>query len=104
MTHKHTPAPWRATRDTDTRGNPTWRIDAPSVSLLAVLTYGTPGERAEGIHDAHLIAAAPELLETLRAVGHPHPSGKGLCWCSAEWGREHSPACDAAAALVDCLS
>ena len=68
METKHTPGPWRATRDQDSRGNHCWRIDAPSVSLLAVLTYQNAGARAEGIADAHLIAAAPDLLAALEAV------------------------------------
>ena len=61
----HTPGPWTATRDADTRGNPCWRIDAPTVSLVAVLTYPNASARADGIGDARLIAAAPELLAAL---------------------------------------
>jgi hypothetical protein len=68
---KHTPGPWRASQDEDTRGNPTWRIDSPTVSLIASLSYANAGERAEGIHDAHLIAAAPELLAALEVVMEP---------------------------------
>ncbi|MES3001302.1 MAG: hypothetical protein V4787_11480 [Pseudomonadota bacterium] len=68
MKTNHTPGPWRANRDSDTRGNHTWRIDAPTVSLLAVLTYPNAGARADGMGDALLIAAAPAMLEALKSI------------------------------------
>jgi hypothetical protein len=61
---KHTPGPWTATKDKTTRGNPSWRIDSPSISLLASLEFAFWEDRdGFGAANAHLIAAAPDLLE-----------------------------------------
>lgn len=63
---KITPGPWKASKDTDTRGNPCWRIDSEDVSLIAVLTYASEEERDAGEPDAKAIAALPDLIAALQ--------------------------------------
>lgn len=59
----HTPGPWKASRDTDTRGTEGWRIDSGSVSLIAWLANGYNDMNDEIEANAHLIDASPDLLE-----------------------------------------
>jgi len=61
-----TPGPWRYSADINVQGNPIWRIEAPTVSALASLSYADGVDRAVGEPDARLIAAAPELLTMLK--------------------------------------
>ena len=68
MKTKHTPGPWTATKDMDTRGNPCWRIDSSAVSVIAALTYASKEERDSGFADAALMAAAPDLLAALERM------------------------------------
>lgn len=68
---KSTPGPWSARYDETTRGLPSWRIDSPSISILAALTYPSAGDKelaAEVAANAKLIAAAPELVDALKGV------------------------------------
>lgn len=58
----HTPKPWKATQDVDTRGRDTWRIDSPTIGLMAVLTIGDKELAGEVGDNARLMVAAPDLL------------------------------------------
>ena len=64
---KHTPGPWQTeSLEHDGNCNVTWRpICTESHTLIAYCTLG-PEEHEEG--NARLIAAAPELLEALKAI------------------------------------
>lgn len=75
--NKHTPAPWSqhgqteepkpATPQAWTMGKPnvdTWYISTEDHNLICMLSAKTPEARS----NAALIAAAPELLEALKAV------------------------------------
>jgi len=61
---------------------------------------GTTLETAEA--NARLIAAAPELLEALKAFGVPMATRDEFCFddCAVHELREHSPNCAAARAAV----
>jgi len=66
---KHTPGPWKATADETVQGYPSYRIDSPTVSILASLVFETKEDRDSfGAANAKLIAAAPDLLEALQAI------------------------------------
>lgn len=86
MTNKHTPGPWEV-YDAENRPG----IEAPSVGF-SIVVYGldedvTVGEDQcgvygrtpeEGAANAHLIAAAPELLAALKLLlsgAHDHQPG-----------------------------
>lgn len=59
-----TSTPWRVVSEPNGRGNrlPTWAVYGPYNCVIAV-----PGHRAHNFANAHLIAAAPDLLEALKA-------------------------------------
>jgi hypothetical protein len=93
-----TPGPWRWWAPEREGGK--WQIDADGgagqpVRLIATVHRGMPsGSRAEA--NAHLIAAAPDMLAALRAVEEA-----GACYCNRHlppYGCEGS--CDYAAAMV----
>ena len=95
--NKHTPGPWtaqRSGRNERMLGKKNWNPDDPHQCALAVYArskvctladeYGTDAEeramRAEQEANAHLIAAAPDLLAALREYLERHeascePSG-----------------------------
>jgi len=50
-------------------GNPCSVIDSDTVRGIAFLVDKTPGERADGFHDARLITAGPKLFEALEKIG-----------------------------------
>lgn len=60
MTTKHTPGPWVFSQDAG------WYIRAEGVSLMGNETYYP--WNPENIADWQLIAAAPDLLEALKAL------------------------------------
>ena len=66
----YTPGPWHASKDRDSRGVYGWRIDSASRALMAWLAWPDEQERdsTEATSVAHLIAAAPELLEALEEM------------------------------------
>lgn len=72
----HTPGPWKAYQKQGTQGQglPQWRIHGPGVtgSIATVdfdLTQPTVRKQNENVSaNAHLIAAAPELLEALKIM------------------------------------
>jgi hypothetical protein len=49
-------------------GNPCSVIDSDTVRGIAFLVNKTPGERADGFHDARLITAGPKLFEALEKI------------------------------------
>lgn len=66
---KHTPGPWKADQSQVESG--TWVVRAPQpvyVTTDVVAVVNTP--RPTNIADAHLIAAAPEMLEVLKTWTH----------------------------------
>lgn len=82
--NKHTPGPWKVDKTyipikgavkrkkLEVRAHVENLLLGNGWSLLADVTYSTNAEA-----DAHLIAAAPELLEALKAlVSHPNGSDK----------------------------
>lgn len=73
MKSKHTPGPWSI--DYEDWGKPNYRqIDAPTHGALAEVVWRMEGDCRENKNspereaNAHLIAAAPELLEALEAL------------------------------------
>lgn len=61
MNTKHTPGPWAYHHDEHDG------FDGPSVqSEFGIIVHMPTPEDAEGVMNAHLIAAAPELLEALK--------------------------------------
>lgn len=72
----HTAGPWKAVKLSASR---TWKLDAHGWKNFAEV-YGNVDRKlnAEGEANARLIAAAPELLESLRdLVGAMHQLDKG---------------------------
>lgn len=59
---KHTPGPWVAVKYPDTKAHTVW---ANGVSSLASVKHNQPHTQEA---NAHLIAAAPEMLEALKAL------------------------------------
>lgn len=83
MSGKHTPEPWRASKDIDTRGRHGWRIDSESRSLMAWAAWPSEAERDSEEAEAtiRLMTAAPKLLAALkecelflRVYGLDHPN------------------------------
>ena len=101
MPHAHTPGPWIVDDGTDSTEN---------MSEVILEDKGTDREWiAVGIADndgyaesvaychpdnAHLIAAAPEMLEALTTLARTHPNGVSRCYCMSLWGAEHTGLCD----------
>jgi hypothetical protein len=64
----HTPGPWTITRGTKERGSLARGIHRPDgATVVRFNGLGRPASR-EGEANAHLIAAAPDLLEALKAL------------------------------------
>lgn len=82
----HTPGPWEVVEDTQDE-DITIQADIGDETVDVALVYGAPlledGSENEDIANAHLIAAAPELLECLEVLneivsrywGKPFTSG-----------------------------
>ena len=62
---KHTPGPWAANWSKYEDGNFIVQAGMPSNRVLAQFDGDGYGPDAQSIADAHLIAAAPDLLEAL---------------------------------------
>ena len=69
MKTKHTPGPWSITRTgfPDTYGPGTKKDIGPSVDELVCVTAGNDNGEKD-MANAYLIAAAPELLESLQRI------------------------------------
>jgi len=65
VSEKHTPGPWDLWVDKE--GAFTIRAEPEDGMVIAKRNVGT-NDPAEGIANAHLIAAAPELLEALKSA------------------------------------
>lgn len=79
MTQKHTPGPWKVSEWIHGKYSGTM-IDTGKDIVANVMDLlcadERPGEKAA---NAHLIAAAPEMLAALREIaGYPHIEGPGL--------------------------
>lgn len=80
----HTPGPWRAYLGTDS----IWveGLDPNASVICDIVIRGNPATDApadEDYSNANLIAAAPDLLEALRAlVNHPGPCSKSHKGCA----------------------
>lgn len=80
----HTKGPWHLHRNTQTLG---FRIDSEGNEWQGLAkVYQAPDLEEEGEANAHLIAAAPELLEELKVMANiyehgypPTPDGKERC-------------------------
>lgn len=85
-----TSPPWRIVWEPNGSGNrlPTWAVYGPYNCVIAV-----PGHRAHNFANAHLIAAAPELLEACRQASDM------IAIMLDECGRVHGPALEAMNAL-----
>jgi|ETNvirnome_2_130_1030620.scaffolds.fasta_scaffold02902_6 hypothetical protein len=74
MTSAHTPGPWTADFEEDVALFPDHTpIDAPKWGALAQVVTSIEGEghdakNKEGVANLHLILAAPDMLEALRAI------------------------------------
>jgi hypothetical protein len=73
---KHTPGPWRASYDRQKRrhsfvGDGMW---------FANVSWTVISDRNEA--DAHLIAAAPDLLDWLKSIVADHDTGHGVSLAS----------------------
>lgn len=72
MTAKHTPGPW-AHHNTPT---PFIYVNASRLPICQIYTSTAHGQSmGEQFANAHLIAAAPELLEALREIFHDVKQG-----------------------------
>lgn len=70
---KHTPGPWSA--DWDDNGQ--WYINVGGLSVSGNALRGDNGECVESAN-AQLIAAAPDLFDTLKALVHQIDLGKAV--------------------------
>ena len=69
MSAAHTPGPWRLEPVNDRSINHLCPVDPNDLSLLTVVMQDeTPFAAVYNDADARLIAAAPELLEALKAI------------------------------------
>lgn len=67
MTKSHTPGPWEV--DDVLSSQASNAISAPTWGMLATVSKGTAkDDEKEALANARLIAAAPELLEALKAL------------------------------------
>ena len=65
---KHTPGPWTYSKEQTTNGHAHMVRQSSGESVANVRSHNRPTEEAQA--NARLIAAAPELLEALKAVLH----------------------------------
>jgi len=56
---------WSYIKDVDTRGVQGYRIQAPSVSMVGWIPFGSALERDEGEDIARILAAAPDMAKAL---------------------------------------
>lgn len=98
MSNQFTPGPWEAgigNRLSD--GDDVWVVDSSEGSIAEMMC---PADVEEA--NARLIAAAPALYESLKAVARNIDNDGVRCWCG-KW-RDHEASCvaaTAALALVD---
>lgn len=80
---KHTEGPWQVNYF-----NPTRVCDASDVRGCAPIADCTGGSRVEQKANARLIAAAPDLLETLEAIAGFAPGNGDVCEIIAKRARD----------------
>lgn len=56
---------WTYIKDVDARGVPGYRIQAPSVSMVGWIPFGSTLERDQGEDIARILAAAPDMAKAL---------------------------------------
>jgi hypothetical protein len=83
MPGKHTPGPWKAwTSKSPFKRSGVNGLTEAGDAPFTICIMGTPNKLAETHANARLIAAAPEMLEALRAVveefERPHDSTRNL--------------------------
>lgn len=66
---QHTPGPWRASHSLTSEGADFWSVHGGDEARDAV-TYMTLNQHGNLEGNAHLIGAAPDLLEALEAAMH----------------------------------
>lgn len=64
---EHTPAPWFKSAYSDSQG---FKIKPKNGRLIAIVKEQQTQRPYEAVHNACLIAAAPEMLETLNMIYH----------------------------------
>lgn len=94
----HTPGPW--TCGVEHRDG-CRKVSTPDEYILAMVNFRAY-RRQEGMADAHLIAAAPDLLAALKAVEWVDDSDWGpICpWCGVEQPGPHVGDCQGHAAIA----
>ncbi len=87
----HTPGPWRVGLYDNTEGNcHKIQIETEDRKLLAPAYAWNANSKEQCLEDAHLIAAAPEMLETLRnLVGVLDIVSPDYEHDSQEWAASH---------------
>lgn len=87
MNAKHTPGPWGCT-DTSHHAHD-YRLTKPDGSLLPLTVEAN--DHSEQRANARLIAAAPDLLTSLRAIHHQLTNGEAsegnlrdIRWCASQ--------------------
>ena len=73
----HTPAPWQHVWEQQDGEYPIECVEQ-NKPIAWVKSKGTQGEDPEGLANAHLIAAAPELLEALELIVNCHTKDNEL--------------------------
>jgi hypothetical protein len=84
----HTPSPWKVRRNQSTN-KPSCEITTQDKTSICYMSKGDAG-----LNDAHLISAAPELLEQLKYLVALEEATAGEC------GEEETPHLDAARAAI----
>ena len=78
---KHTPGPWKADLCLEGWGiHEVQRADGAGIARLAEMQTAFAPDDKEGIANALLIAAAPDLLEALRAARRAMQEAE-VAWC-----------------------
>jgi hypothetical protein len=79
-TDKHTPGPWRIETWTyqNAREVITIQTDKDAVATVCNLWRDNDDSTVEGVANARLIAAAPEMLAALESLAHPMASDEDL--------------------------
>lgn len=92
---KHTPGPWHILRSTyAAKQHHAVEVNDKSGQTVAYSLNFVARFKDEGEANAHLIAAAPELLEALEEA----TESECRSWC--EQGGPHRPSCDKRRALI----
>lgn len=88
---KHTPGPWNALIDWTTATWPGHLVKADNLIQSPICAVPRSGN-GNSVGDAHLIAAAPELLDALKAIlqAAQRMNGEPLPCYTHEWDKVHA--------------